>query len=156
MTMKLLTLVALLTLAAVPARAQQGCARTASYAEQSRTALAPLFYSSDQNQADVRGTAIQLLSASDSSYVVHTDSICTQVLAVAVAYMRQYNTTWAAGNEGNYVATVFRFGPYYAVTLAEARPPVTYSNGTLSGFQTGRSQTLVYSAPTLTLVRALL
>jgi hypothetical protein len=150
MTTRILGIAALLVMAAVPAKAQQGCARTAPYAEEARQTLVPLFYSADATQVAVRGTAIQRLSASDTNYVVRTDSVCDQVLSTAVALMRQHSPVWSSGAEGNYVATVYRFGSYYVVGLAEERPAVT--GGLANGVENGRSVTLVYSA-TLMLLR---
>jgi hypothetical protein len=77
------------------------------------------------------------------------------VLDRAVTYLRQKNTLWAGGREGNFAATVYRFGPYFAISLAEERPAATYENGVLSGFATGRSPFLIYRASDLALVRVL-
>lgn len=138
-----------LTLAPSSARAQ-GCQRSSPYADEDLAATAPLFY--DSARADVRGTAIEQLTAADTQYVVRSDSVCRIVVEAAVAELRRSNDLWAAGREGDYAATVFRFGPYYAVALLEERAPVKYESGMLTGFMTGRSPLLIYRATDLELL----
>lgn len=140
---------AVLSLVPAALPAQAGCSRTPDYAEETREDLAPLFYDSGNENAEFRGTAIQQLSAADTQYVVRDDSVCEAVLSAAVARMRQYNTSWANGQEGNYSAAVIRFGGYYAVALAEESPSLTVQNGMLSGFGTARGWTLILRADTL-------
>jgi hypothetical protein len=128
---------------------QEGCGRTSESAEELREDLAPLFYSSDSLDAELRGTAIRRLSPADTQYVVREDSVCEAVLAVAVPLMRQYNTMWAAGREGNFTATVIRFGGYYAVSLVSEMPPMTLKDGVFTSFGSATSATLVFRADTL-------
>jgi hypothetical protein len=145
-------LVGFLFLFPVAAHAQ-GCQRTPPHAEEDLQEVALLFR--DSAYAEDRGTEIRQLADADPQYVVRDDSVCQAVLDRAVAHMRRNNTIWAAGNEGNFEAVVYRFGPYYAVGLTEETPPVTFENGVLSGFSTGRSPFLIFEAGGLTLVKVL-
>lgn len=142
------TILVPLTIAAlVPSRgaAQTGCARTSPYADEFHADMKSLFFEADSIADRLRGGVIQKLGASDTSYVVREDSVCDRVLPVAVAQMRASNQIWASGQEGNYTATVFRFGPYFVVTLGE-EPGAAVENR--------RSPTLVYRAADLVLLKS--
>lgn len=131
----------------------QGCQRTAPHAEGYLPELAASFY--DPDYAEDRGTTIQLLSAADTAYVVRDDSTCQMVLNQALAHLRQHHPLWAAGQEGNYQATVYRFGPYYAVEMVpEDRTPTT--TGTHDFVRNNHDATLmVYRISDLALLRLL-
>jgi hypothetical protein len=144
---------AALLVAAAPARAQ-GCSHTPDDADEERVELAPTFYDSDPADPAVRGNAIQQLSASDTNYVVHDDSVCDLVLARAIQYVRGVDSTWARGAEGDYVASVFGFGPYYVASISAEQPAATYANGTLSmGSPAGASWQIVLRPEDLEIVR---
>jgi hypothetical protein len=147
-------IVALILAAAKPLQAQ-GCERTPEYADEARELLAPLFFESDSSDVAQRGSEIQQLSPGDSTYVVRDDSVCARIVPLAVSYLRQTNTVWAAGQEGRYSASVYRFGPYYAVSLGVERSPAMYSNGTVSGILTGPSPVIVYRAADMVPVKVL-
>ena len=135
-----------------PANAQ-GCQRTSPHADEDMPEVAATFY--DPEYGDVRGATIQLLSATDTAYVVRDDSTCQVVLNQALAHLRQHHPLWAAGQEGNYQATVYRFGPYYAVEMVpEDRTPRT--PGTLDFVRNNHDATLmVYRISDLALLRLL-
>lgn len=144
----LLWIAAAALLASSPALGQ-GCSHASPYADDERMDIAPTFY--DSTGVGNRGTEIQQLSSSDTSYVVHNDTVCDAVLSLAIAYMRTVAPVWTANQEGNYVATVFRFGPYFAVSIDAEEPAATYSNGVLTmGSSSTVGRLIVYDASTLT------
>jgi hypothetical protein len=149
-TIKLvLWIAAILSIIPAALPGQAGCGRTSGIAEELREHHAPLFYSSDSLEAELRGTAIRRLSPTDTQYVVREDSVCEAVLAVAVAHMRRYNTVWAAGREGNFTGTVIRFGEYYSVSLVTEMPPMTLKDGVFTSAGSGMGARLVFRADTL-------
>lgn len=153
--MRNLVFIVLVTALASPAFANaQGCGYTSPGAEAEMEHIAPSFY--DPEYADVRGTVIQLLTSADTAYVVRDDSVCQVVLSQAITHLRQHSSMWSAGQEGNFQATVYRFGPYYAVSIApeDRSPPPT--PGTLDMIRHDRSSALmVYRASDLTLLTVL-
>jgi hypothetical protein len=133
--------------------AAQECQRTSPYADEDIHELALWFYNPEYKEN--RGTEIQLLTPADTQYVVRDDSICDALVTDALARLRDGPSPWAEGREGNFEATVYRFGPYYVVELMEELPPVTYENGVLDGLVTSRSPTLIYRASDMKLLRSL-
>jgi hypothetical protein len=142
-----------LAMAAPVSVSAQGCSRTSPYADDDLEELGSIFYDVD-SEAD-RGGVVRLLTLADTAYVVRDDATCQAVLARVLPYLRQYHPTWAQGQEGNFVATIYRFGPYYAV---EVVPEDRSSPGTgdLAMVKHARTATLlIYSASDLTLLRLL-
>jgi len=153
--MRYLLLTWAVTVLSIPMSANaQGCQRTSPDAAEDIEEIAATFY--DPESGDVRGTAIQLLTSADTAYVVRHDATCQAVLEEALPYLRQHHPLWVAGQEGNYQATVYRFGPYYAVELVpeDRSPPPT--PGTLEMVRHDHRATLmVYRASDLTLLKLL-
>lgn len=138
----------------------QGCSRTSPSAEEELVALAATF-SSDPESAIDHGPWIPPLAATDSTYVVGDDSTYQAVLDVVIPAMRTGNTIWAEHREGDYTATVFRLGPYYAVVLllkGDGSPSLTVTKNadgstTVNGFETGRNPFVVLRATDLEILR---
>jgi hypothetical protein len=93
----------------------QGCTPTWPDAEFDVEIYATPF--TDSAYAAQRGSEIELVSSTDSIYLVQTPSVCEAVLREAVAYLRVNNPIWREHREGQYEFAVFRFGPYYAITI---------------------------------------
>jgi hypothetical protein len=116
--------------------------------------IAPTFY--DPEYAEDRGTVIQLLTSADTAHVVRDDSVCQVVLDQAITHLRQHSSVWKAGQEGKFQATVYRFGPYYAIMVVpeDRSPPPT--PGTLDMIRHDHSSALlVYRASDLALLTVL-
>jgi hypothetical protein len=116
-------------------------------------AVGSVFY--DSESVLVRRSIIQLLTSSDTAYVVRDDSTCQAVLDRALPYLRQHMSTWKEGQKGNFEATVYRFGPYYAVQ-AVPEDSLPQSTSILDLVVHDRSASLlIYRASDLTLLRVL-
>jgi hypothetical protein len=153
--MRYLVLLVLATALTTPlSSSAQGCQYTSPSAEEDVSQIAPMFY--DPEYAEDRGTTIQLLTSADTARVVRDDSVCQVVVNQAIAHLRQNSSVWNAGQEGKFQATVYRFGPYYAVSVVpEDRSPPP-APGTLDMVRHDhRSVLLVYRASDLALLRVL-
>jgi hypothetical protein len=137
---------------ALPASAQ-GCQRTSPHAQEDIEEVGSTFY--DPEAETDRGTVIQLLTSADTAYVVRDDSTCQAIIDRAVSYLRQHHPVWAENKEGNYTATIYRFGPYYAVEVVpDNRSPA--AQGELGAIDHRRIATvLIYRATDLVLLRLL-
>lgn len=115
-----------LTFAAAPVNAQV-CSHASSptEAEEERRVITPKFYSSDPANAAERGDVIDLLPSTAPSYVVRDEHECSRALQRAIPFMRMHDPVWAAGEEGNYTANVYRFGPYLVVMIIAEQPHIT-------------------------------
>ncbi|HEX8362423.1 MAG TPA: hypothetical protein VF613_20050 [Longimicrobium sp.] len=92
----------------------------AEVAEETRAAVAPLFF--DSAEADLREASVRQLAPGEIQQIVRDDSVCAALVQRAVAHLRATNSVWRAGQEGEQEVIVFRFGPYYAVSLTRAQP----------------------------------
>ena len=79
-----------------------------------------------------RGPFVSALRDYDTVYVVRTDSVCAAVLGVALTYVKSRSSEWASGAVGNYIANIYRAGPYYFVYLARERLPLPPSTASSS------------------------
>ena len=145
-----------LTFAAAPVRAQS-CSHASSpaQAEEERRAITPKFYSSEPANAAERGDVIDLLPSTAPSYVVRDEHVCSRALQRAIPFMRTHDPVWAAGEEGNYTANVYRFGPYLVVMIIaeQARITVTATSVELPPAR-GGGLLIVYRAHGLKFLRA--
>lgn len=133
--------------------AAQGCAHASANAAEYLADLRTTFYSDDPADAASRGDAIVMLSPADSAYVVQDAAVCQRVVRRAIRYMRDNDSTWAMGREGNYEATVFRIGPYFVVALSAEDPPATYVDGVLSFDSDVHGKYIVFRARGLKVLR---
>lgn len=131
----------------------QGCTHAAEDAGEHLENLRSTFYSDDPADVASRGDAIQILSPTDSAYVVQDSATCDRVIGRAIGYMRDNDSTWAAGREGDYEATVYRLGPYVVVVISAEDPPATYINGVLSFDPEAHGKAIVFRARGLKIVR---
>ncbi|HEX8393942.1 MAG TPA: hypothetical protein VF665_16485 [Longimicrobium sp.] len=139
----------------------QNCSLTAPDADENLRDLAPMFY--DPDETENRGPHVRLLTAADTQYVVRDDSVCQAVLDVVIPRMRRAFRSWAAGREGAYEATVYRFGPYLAVEITDGSMPgshvsVTHNQDgstTITGLGSSRSPLFVLDAGSMAVIRFL-
>lgn len=150
--MRFFALAFVITALVGPGGAHAQCQRTSPYAEEDIAEVAATFY--DSEYVENRGTAIQLLTAADTQYVVRDDLVCQAVLDRVLPLLRQHDPAWGEGKAGDYVATVYRFGPYYAVEMMREESPDPDA-GILGVVKHGRSPFLIYRAADLTLLRVL-
>jgi hypothetical protein len=152
--MRVLWLFALVAALSTPAAVHaQGCQHTPPEADEDLEAVGSMFY--DPESVENRGSVIQLLSPSDTAYVVRNDSTCQAVLDRVIPYLRRHHAIWKAGEEGNFSASIYRFGPYYAVEIMpeDRSPPATSISGVIKHGHDGAL--LIYRASDLALLRVL-
>lgn len=132
----------------------QGCQRTSAYADEDLEDVSAIFY--DPEYVEDRGGVVQLLASSDTAYVVRDESTCQAVLSQVVSYLQQNHPVWMQGQEGDFEATLYRIGPYYAVEVVPEEKSAADSGDLSSLIKHGRSATLlIYRASDLTLLRLL-
>jgi hypothetical protein len=138
----------LLAISALPNGAfAQGCEHTDADADSSYEAVRTFF--TDPGLPESRGPNVSVISGSDTVYVVRTDSVCAAVLDVVLTFVRSRNSDWASGAVGNYIANIFRAGPYYLVRLAPERVPLPPNTA-----KSSYSPYLILRASDLTILRS--
>jgi len=107
----------------------QGCSRTWKGAEAEIQDYATLFV--DPDEADNRGSVIQVVPETAPMYLVESPSVCNAVLHRAIRYLRVHNRQWREHREGDYEMALYRFGPYYSLSITmyeNGRPVLTDPN----------------------------